>query len=276
MNSSEKPLSGLNIMVTRSGKQAGSLSEKLKERGANVIEMPVIAFLPPMSWEPLDTAIKQIHTYNWIVFASVNAVDAFFSRAQALRARIKGVKIAAIGPATEEALRKHQSVIDFRPSSFIAESMVEEFPGYPELSGLRILWPRNNVGRKLIIEKFTQAKATVDAVEAYRTALPENEKELAKVLVDLLQSGGIDVITLASSQTAMNLARLITEGITEGMADRPVRPLSDLLSSTAIATIGPETSHTAKEHLGKVTVEAQEYTVDGLVEAICRFRRGGD
>jgi len=271
------PLTGLKVLVTRSPQQAGALSHKLQALGAEIIEVPVISIGPPPSWHELDSALARCHDYNWIVFASVNAVEYCLPRLKATNKSItdlKACRIAAIGPATAKALWDRGVQTDFVPTQFVAEGVVSEFPDYPQMSGVRILWPRTNVGRTYVADKLREAGAVVDMVQAYQTDEPDNKEELADLLVSQLRDQSINTITLASSQTTVNLHRLLNLGL-ERAGIKPEALESDLhslLNDTLIASIGPETSSTARKLLGKVSVQAQSYTIDGLVEALASVR----
>jgi uroporphyrinogen-III synthase len=281
------PLKGVRVLVTRAVSQASSLTNRLEHLGATAIEIPVIEFKEPESWSEFNQALKHIENYQWILFASVNAVEAFFSRANALKiSNFHNAKFAAIGPATAQAITQKQQKISFQPSSFIAEAIVEQFPNYPDLKGLKILWPRTNVGRKYMEEKLVAAGAHIDTVEAYRTVLPHNSKEISKQLIELLNSQSIDLITLTSSQAARNFAQLQSlipqenesgteRGVTacRGALHAPVNTTEHLKKrrNILIASIGPQTTETAKQLFGKVDIEASEYTIEGLVSAISTY-----
>jgi len=237
--------------VTRAEHQAADLVNGLKELGAEIIEMPVIEISPPDSWDELDAAIARLDQYDWVVFASANAVRGFVARigfgdvvpvpAEAgTFGRLTGSsssalpgstppasvselhskcsvaacgvvlpQIAVIGKSTEKAALEAGLTVSYKPDISIAESFVEQFPGYPNLEGKRILWPRTNIGRNYIAEKFTAGGAKVDVVAAYKTCLPANIKELSERLHQLIEKNAIDVIILASAQTANNLAEII-------------------------------------------------------------------
>lgn len=253
------------------------MSAKFKSLGAEVYEFPVIAIDPPQSWKPLDDAIDRIKTYDWVLFASANAVDAFMARAEAVgigKEELENTKLAVIGPGTAGSLKERGLTPNFSPSCFIAETLVAEFPGYPNMKGMKILWPRTNVGRTYIIEKFQAAGAVLDVVESYRTSLPPNDQEIAERLTTLLSKSVIDVITLASAQSARNLRSIIATGLEKKLGDKKIavpigiEAIRNALAGVVVATIGPETSESARRHLGKVDVEAREYTIDGLVEAV--------
>ena len=261
------PLAGRRILVTRAPGQAGLLAAALARRGAEPLEVPVLHFGEPSSWEPLDRCLEQIGSYDWAVFVSTNAVTAVLDRAEAtgidLRGASANLKIAAIGRSTAKELEKRGLPVHFTPSRFVAEAFVAEFEA-GRVDGLKILWPRTNTGRTLIADQLGRAGATVDMVEAYTTALPPDPDSRARELEQLLAGGAISIVTLASSQTVKNFAALLCHGKPPGF--HPAK----LLTETKIAVIGPITAEAARKTLGRVDIEADEYTVDGLVEAICK------
>lgn len=263
--SSSKPLKNLRVLVTRAEHQSDSLEQKLTDLGATPISIPVIKICPPRSWDQFDRSFRTASDYDWLVFASVNAVRYCFSRFSETGVKtsdLKPLKIAAIGPSTAEALKSRGLEVSYSPSRFVAESFIEEFPGYPALQGLKFLWPRTNVGRPYVIEKLREAGAEVNAIEAYRTTEPDNAKELGKQISDMIKSGHVQAITLASSQTVRNLHKLIVAATNSDQEG------SISLDNVIIAVIGPQTARTAREVLGKVDVIAEKYTIEGLVQAL--------
>lgn len=276
------PLQGMRIVVTRSKKQAAGLSSKFRALGAEVYEFPVISITPPDSWAPLDEAIQKIKKYDWVLFASANAVDAFVARADEVgigKEELDFTKFAVIGPGTSSALEERGIKPSFCPSTFIAETLVAEFPEYPNLQGKRILWPRTNVGRPYVLDRMTEAGARVDVVEAYHTSLPPNEQEIAERLTTLLWKNVIDVITLASAQSARNLKAILATGLAKKLGDKNLEipvgmdSITYALEGVIVATIGPETSAAARKHLGRVDIEAHVFTIDGLVDAVVEGAR---
>jgi uroporphyrinogen III methyltransferase/synthase len=272
MIKSEKPLAGLKVLVTRAQGQSENFKQLLQPLGAEVSEIPVIEISQPDDFAELDKALGNISQYDWLVFVSKNAVNYTLARAQTLGVAIDKepkLKLAAIGPATADELTKNGLGVDFCPSSFVAEFLVEEFPNYPNLQGTKVFWPRTNIGRTLIADQLTAAGATVDTAIAYKTGLPSQHLDLARQLVDRLASGKIDVITLASAQSARNLAQLISMGLSLNVEQSGPSPaLKDLLASVKIAAIGPVTAMACREVLGKADIEAAEYTLGGLTEAL--------
>lgn len=258
---SEKPLQGVNVLVTRAKDQAESFAVSLEALGATCLEIPVIEISEPDDWQDFDRAAAEIEKFDWLIFASQNAVERTFSRLAQLGlspGKIKG-KIAAIGPSTAEVIEQKGLSVQFQPSSFVAENLIAEMPGYPHLDGLRVFWPKTDIGRKIIIESFSRAGATVVTAVVYKTGLPQNSPALQEKLKESFAAGKVDVITLASAQSARNLATLLHgAGLDPKALDRRIK----------IAAIGPVTAEAARIALGRVDIEAAVHTLPGLAEAL--------
>ncbi|MSQ14599.1 MAG: uroporphyrinogen-III C-methyltransferase [Dehalococcoidia bacterium] len=249
-----KPLFGKRVLVTRSREQASRLSELLAELGAEPLETPAIRIEEPEDYGPLDEAVGDIRSYQWIVFASVNGVNGFFRRlhAQGKDARaLASTKICAVGPATATALKEQGIIVDLLPKEYLTSAVVAKL-GEQGISGARVLLPRTDIVGEDMAGGLEALGATVDQVVAYRTVA---SKELPDDLVEDLHKGRIDIITFASSSTVRNLVSLLNGDIS-------------LLSKTKIASIGPITSKMAGELGLHVDIEAQEHTISGLVDAI--------
>ncbi|HEY9678285.1 MAG TPA: uroporphyrinogen-III synthase [Drouetiella sp.] len=265
-------LVGIRIVVTRAGHQASALSAKLSELGATVIELPTIEIAPPENWNSVDEAITRIDQYDWILLASQNAVQHFMSRwKQNTSSQNYRGNFATIGPSTTAALKQWGIEPAFQPGdSYVSESFIEEFPDYPNLIGHKILWPRTNIGRDVILEKFVMAGAEIDVVEAYRTVIPTDLDSTVASLTELLMKRSIDIITVASSQSVRNLAKILRSAFS--LPDREeAADVRKVLRQTAIISIGPQTTATAVECLGKCEGQAEQFTVDGLVEAVLNY-----
>jgi uroporphyrinogen III methyltransferase/synthase len=246
------PLFGKRIVVTRARGQADALSARLEELGAAVIEVPTIEIRPPADCGPLDRAIEQLGSYDWLIFTSANGVRFFLERldhsAQDLRAL--RARICAIGPATRAAVEALHLKVDLMGKEYVAESLLEAFSAH-DLSGKRVLLPRAAVARDLVPRELAHRGALVDVVEAYRTVVPEDAA--ARVREVFGASRKPDCITFTSSSTVRNFAAM--EGVR-------------VLDGVLVATIGPVTTHTARDLGIEVTAEAAVFTVDGLVEAV--------
>ena len=250
------PLFGKKVLVTRSRDQASALSELLREHGAEPIEFPVIKITPPESLDELDAALGRIDEYDWLLFTSANGVTAVMDRLRDLGRDVRslaGPKLGAIGPATAETIRRLGMNVDFTPSKFVAEAVVQEFPEDPDAK--RILIPCAKEAREVLPEKLAEKGARVDVVISYRTESDRSDE--SDVVRGLLDAGEIDIITFTSSSTVKNFVKLVGE---DGEVKLP--------ESVKVACIGPITAQTAEEHGLKPHVVADEYTIEGLVSAI--------
>ena len=248
------PLFGQRIVVTRARGQAEALSSRLHALGAEVIELPTIEIQPALDYDPLDQAIAQLGSYDWLVFTSANGVRFFLERLDrsAVDLRALRARICAIGPATRAALEALHLKVDLMGKDYVAEGMLAAFAAF-NLAGQRILLPRAAVARDLVPVELARRGAIVDVVEAYRTVIPANARAAAAEIFTSPRKP--DWITFTSSSTVRNLA---------AVAD------ATALAGVKTASIGPVTSATARECGIDVTVEASVFTVDGLVDAILK------
>jgi uroporphyrinogen III methyltransferase/synthase len=246
------PLFGRRIVVTRARGQASALAEKLHALGAAVVEFPTIEIRPAEDYGPLDCAIADLASYDWLIFTSANGVRFFLERLDASAADLRALKarICAIGPATKKAIEELHLKVDLMGKEYVAEGLVEAFRAY-DLAGKRILLPRAAVARDLVPTELARRGARVDVVEAYRTVVPEGAAESAAEVF----GGGRkpDWITFTSSSTVQNFVAAAG---------------ADVLAGVKVASIGPVTSATARKLGIEVAAEAAEFTIDGLVEAI--------
>jgi uroporphyrinogen-III synthase len=246
-----KALAGKRILIGRAAKQAGALSDLLREQGATVIDVPFIEIKPPKSYGPLDHAIRELRRYDWLILTSVNGVEVFFSRLQKLKsANLSGLRVAAIGPATRVEIERHGLRVDVMPREYVAESVVRALRS--KVKRKRVLLVRASVARDVIPRELRKAGARVDVVEAYRTVLPRGSADkIRKLLRDPKRRP--HAITFTSSSTVKNFVRMA--GKTS-------------LGEVLLASIGPVTSATLLECGLPADVEAKEYSMPGLVAAI--------
>ncbi|HME88434.1 MAG TPA: uroporphyrinogen-III C-methyltransferase [Chthoniobacterales bacterium] len=251
----ERPLSGKRIVVTRTRKQAGALSNQLRALGADVFELPTIRIEPPTNLREFAELVQDAHLYDWIVFTSPNGVGAFFEMFYKLyddSREIGGAKIAAIGPATAQRVRDFHLHVDLHPEEFVAEAVVREFQKQGAVENLRILLARAEKARDVLPKELSKLGAIVDEAFAYRT-VPDT-RDVTGARRRFLEEGA-DLITFTSSSTVENFLAL---GLPwpKGMQ---------------LASIGPITSKTVTDHGLKVDIEARRHDIDGLVEAIRKF-----
>jgi uroporphyrinogen III methyltransferase/synthase len=249
-----RPLLGKRVLVTRSRAQAGTLSRLLSERGAEAVELPVIESRDLVDTAELDGAVLKLRKFQWILFTSVNGVDAFWKRMRAvgLDARWFGnTKIGAIGPATAERLNDFGLYPDFIAREFTSESMLK---GLAELgvAGCRILLPRSDIAPGDLIEGLIKLGANPFEVAAYRTAKPGGVDAKGK---RRLLEGEIDIVTFTSSSTVTNLVAMVDGKV-------------GVINKAKTACIGPATATAAANAGIRVDIVADEHTIPGLAAAI--------
>ena len=238
----QRPLFGRTVVVTRAREQASELRTRLAALGAEVIELPAIEI------EPLDFALPDLASYRWIVFTSANGVDAFFDRGLSpigFDARaFSGMRIAAIGPGTADALERRGLRVDLLPERFVAESLLDAFPA----GSVRILLARAETARDVLPEGLQAKGYTVDVLAVYRTVQAAVDPDaLARV-----RAGDVDAITFTSSSTVTNFCDAV----------------GDWKAAPTVVSIGPVTTATAESKGLTVAAEADPHTIDGLVDAL--------
>lgn len=260
---SSQPLSDRTILVTRAQSQSSKFTNLLRQEGATVVEMPALAITPPSSWVDLDNAIANLNQFHWLILTSANGVNYFCDRLYELgydARALGGVKIAVVGRKTASILQQRQLKPDFIPPDYVADSLVDNFP--ERLSGQKILFPRvESGGREILVKEFSNKGATVVEVAAYQSQCPQYIEPTAW---RALQHQQIDTIAFASSKTVKNFYQLLLQQL------KSVDAIDSLLQNVCIASIGPQTSKTCRELLGRFDIEAEEYTLEGLTASIIK------
>lgn len=255
-----RPLAGRKILITRARHQAQSLARALEEKGATVVAIPAIEIIPPDTYEALDAALWNSKKHHWLIVTSANGAEVLAERLAALKlptAALDTLKIAAIGPATARALGDIGLHVDEVPKQAIAESLVESLRH--QVDGKNILLVRAKVARDVLPEELRSAGATVDVVDAYQTVVPATSADDLRLLL-AAPSRMPDAVTCTSSSTVTNFFRLLHEA-----------NVSAWPAEMAAASIGPITSGTLRRHGIEPAVEATEFTIPGVVEALCRW-----
>lgn len=274
-----KPLFGKRIMITRAKSQSTEFVEMIESLGGEAYEFPVIQIGPPSDWGPVDAAIEDLASYQWVIFTSANGVDFFFRRVREIQdlpagackrvsedrggsmgsignaGNIRG-KIAAVGTKTADALRKHRVSVDLLPQEFVGESLVEELRSHVQ-KGQRVLLPRADIARKLLPDALREIGCEVTEIDVYENHSVNENREDA---IRLLQKGEIHVITFTSSSTVRSFVTIMKG-----------EDLRRLLSGVIIACIGPVTAETAVQLELLVDVTAEPYTVQGLMQALVKY-----
>ena len=263
---SSLPLTDKTILVTRAAEQSSKFTALLQQQGATVIEMPALVITPPSSWQELDRAIANLDKFQWLILTSANGVNYFFDRLSALGydARALGkTKIAVVGRKTASVLRERQLNPDFIPPDYVADSLIANFP--EDLVGQKLLFPRVETGgRDTLVRELSDGGAEVVEVPAYQSKCPAR---IDPQVWQALKRKQIDIVTFASSKTVTNFYQLLQQPAESNKA------IESLLADVAIASIGPQTTKTCRQLLGRIDLEAKEYTLEGLTTAIinCQF-----
>ncbi len=240
------------ILITRPRAQAGDFAEKLRAVGFEPIFFPVIEIHPIENNVALERALAKFECYDWIVFTSVNAVDVVFSNPKMNKGnKGVGVRVAAIGPKTADALRSRGVTPDFVPEEYVAESIL---PGLGDLRGKWVLLPRAEIARKALPQAIAEAGGIPHEISVYQTLPVQPDSECLAAL-----KSGVDVITLTSPSTVQNFVAIAQQNGLDPL-HLPGNPL--------FACIGPITEQAAREEGLTNVVVAREYTTEGLIDVI--------
>jgi len=251
-----RPLFGRRIVVTRATQQAPALSEKLRDLGADVIEMPATQ-IARLDLTPLRNAIDEIDDYNWLIFTSQNAVSIFWEQllggGRDARA-MAGVKIAAVGPATAGALLEHGITVDLIPKRFVAEGLLEMMRERDDVARSRVMYVTAEGARDVLPDGLRQIGADVTVIEVYRSIADGHG--VAK-LSRAIEAGKVDLVTFTSASSV--------KAYVDAVGD-------DLALRVPAASIGPQTSEAVRGAGIELKQEAHESTIEGLVAAVLRDR----
>jgi len=255
----ERPLEGRTIVITRARAQAQRFAQLLEAAGARVLQAPTIVIEPPASWELLDTALGELESFTWVVFTSVNGVamvDRRLSARGLAWTAISRKRVAAIGPATAEALAEHGVRVELVPMEYRAEGLVE---GLQRVLGPgdRVLLPRAKETRDVLVVELRRLGVAVTEVPAYQTRRIEDG---VVRLREVLASGSVDAVTFTSSSTARNFAEQFSDDERSAWRGR-----------IAVASIGPITAATAAEYGLSTDVMPSEYTIPALARALADY-----
>lgn len=256
-----RPLFGRRVLVTRPRRQAGDMVRRLERVGAVVHVLPAVEVRDPPDWGPVDRALADLASYQWLVFTSANGVHALLQRLRAtgrdLRA-LGGLQLAAIGPGTADTLRAYHLEPDLIPPAYRSESLADALRA--KAVGQRILLARADRGRDVLRQELSGV-AEVEQVAVYSQV---DAVALDAPAVAALRGGEIEFITVTSSNIARALAGVFDD------ADRARLTSGEL----KLVSISPVTSAAIRELGWPVAAEADEYTVEGVVQALCKLAEG--
>ncbi|MFO7630126.1 MAG: uroporphyrinogen-III synthase [Prochlorococcaceae cyanobacterium] len=256
------PLQGRCVVVTRAEQQLGQARRLFEQAGASVLDLPALVIGPPDEWGPLDDALRELESFHWLIFSSANGVEAVEARLQqlggSLARRPRSLRIAAVGRKTAAQLEALSAAADFIPPAFVAESLIEHFPvsGW----GQRLLLPRvQSGGRTVLAEAFAEAGARVVEVAAYESRCPET---MPATTLQALAKGAVDALSFSSAKTVLHTCQLLQRSLGENW--------QELLAPVAVVSIGPQTSRSCRELIGRLDGEADPHDLEGLVAATIR------
>ena len=203
MTDADRPLGGRRVLITRARHQAAELAAAFAEAGAEVEVLPLLEVVAPEDPEPLRRATADVTSYDWLVFTSRNAVDAFLPRVESTWPG--GVRVAVIGRATERAALRAGLAPALVARRSVAEGLVEEL-GPHLASGARILVPQAADARPAVVDGLRALGARVTAVEAYRKVRPS---EAAERFRELVADGPLGWIAFTSPRFVRELVGLV-------------------------------------------------------------------
>ncbi len=254
----ERPLQGRRIAVTRPPAQARVLMDGLAELGAQAVACPTIRIEDPADPAPLRRAVDELDTYDWIVFTSANGVARVWESLGAASGSTglpNGIRVAAIGPATAKALSDRGVETEVVPEEYVAEAVADALLAFDEMAGRRILLPRAAGAREVLPSRLRAAGAEVDEIVAYESRA---DGEGIATLRERLERREVDMVTFTAASTVRHYVEAAGADLFEAR----------------VAVIGPITAEAARSLGVRVDVEADEYTVEGLLAAICEYYGG--
>lgn len=252
----KKPLFGKNIVITREARSAITTIKRLEQLGANVISFPTIKIAEIKPNIKLDKSIENIKLYSHIVFTSVNGVKVFFNRYFELGRDIRdmaGIRIAAVGSKTQNAIEKYGIKVDMVPDEFVGEELIESL--LPELKQSdNVLIPRAKIARDILVNEL-QKISSVDEIAIYDTLKTENSKD---EILEIIRELDDYHLLFTSSSTFTNFKEILEENADE------------VFKNGKIISIGPITTDTIVKAGYSVDNEAVTYTIDGIIETIVK------
>jgi uroporphyrinogen-III synthase/uroporphyrinogen III methyltransferase/synthase len=248
-----EPLARKRILVTRAAHQAGKLSEGLRAAGAEPVEIPVLEIQPAANFDSLDSALRNLNSYDWLILSSANAVHALAERANACRVVLPDTmpQVAVVGKATADVAHKAGFTVTLTPKEYVAESLLESLADL--VPGKRILLARAAIARDIIPDSLRAAGAVVDVVEAYQNTIPAAAPDQLREAL----ASRIDAATFTSSSSATHLAEVARAA-----------GISFPFAGVKAISIGPITSATLRELGWPADAEADPHDIPGLIEAV--------
>ena len=252
-------LTDKKIIITRALEQTSEAREIFRKNGAEVFDLPSLVIGPPDDWGPLDGALKEITTFDWIIFSSANGVRNVDDRMKEIGLSLseisENIQIAAVGRKTASLLEDMDVKVSFVPPSFVADSLLDYFP--QNQKGLKLFIPRVQTGgRSILSDSFRLKGAEVTEVAAYESSCP---KDIPQKTIEALKSGEIDIIAFTSGKTVINTVSLFTKYFGEDWVK--------LIEKIKLVSIGPQTTIRCKNLIRTPDKEASPHDLEGLLQA---------
>lgn len=257
------PLFGRTVLVTRMKEGMSELSRLLRERGADVVELPVIRIRPPRSYRPLDQALESLRTYDWLVLSSVYGVRSLSERLRAARkdARwLAGLKIACVGPETSAELARIGLTADLSAETGGTAALQKLLSASGELKGRRFLLVRSAIAPDTLEGWLLRRGASIRRVAAYTTE--RGLKGLSRRPLLLQNIRRVQLAVLASSSAV--------EGLRKTLGSSMYRRL---FRTARAVCIGPATAATLRSTGIRPAATAVRSDLKGLVDATVRAAR---
>lgn len=258
-------LKGKRVVVTRAEEQSQELVKELREEGAVPVVMPMVAFGPPERPELLDVAIRKASEFDWVFFTSQNAVRAVRERcevmgmewggksaglAEGARGALQGIKIAAVGPATAEAIEATGLHVDYVASKHQGTALAEELG--ERVHGKLVLLPRSDRANPDLAESLKRVGAEVVEVCAYRTVRPE---ESGAGSVDRLSKEASDAVLFFSPSAVRHMQELLGRERFAELAGRSVFVAIGPVTERALRKAGVERVLLAEDTTGRAAIK---------------------
>ena len=256
--STDRPLDGKRIVITRAAEQAHALKNQLEKLGARVLLLPAVSFSEPADTSALDRAIGALESYDWVLFTSANAVRFFANRYRKASGNVKAstrLRCAAVGPATASAAAAEGFPIDYVAKEFLGVALARELGA--SLAGKRVLLPRSDHAGRDLPDALRAAGAEVTEIVAYRTG---GVGAAEPGVIEAVREARVDVVSFFSPSAVENLR-----------GELSAEALSRLAARAALAAVGPVTAAALRSAGLPVTIEAEEATTESMATAIAKY-----
>lgn len=258
-SSHSSQLQNKTIVITRAIDQAEESSLLFSQYGAKVILFPAVKIIPPDSWKEFDDVVMNVKPPDYIIFTSSNAVKKFYERLSELNQELNytDIIIAAVGSKTAAECKRFGIPVNILPDEYSARGLIKTLSHY-ELKDRVIFIPRSAIGRDELPVELEKTGAVVKAVSVYNVVQP-NADEAASYIKEL-QENKIDLFVFTSPSTFENFISIVA-----------IDDIPDYFRETDVAAIGSTTRAAIEERGVKVSVQPEEFTMEGLLKAVLKF-----